>query len=166
MVLTESVDIHANHIGAIKINKDRLMEEYNVFIKVMRGERDPNLKEKRQGGYHKVEISGYNKDIRNVIKRLNEIVDIAILEYNEYRRRKQDRQRAFRQKFNTFDSEQTNSMIKHIKIKKKPSNPFDVLAIDEDLNQNNEYDNKFPELQNICASSNSKVSWGDMIDDE
>ena len=32
MVLTECINFHANHIGAIKNNKDRLMDEYNVYI--------------------------------------------------------------------------------------------------------------------------------------
>lgn len=166
MVLTECIDIHANHVGAIKINKDRLMDKCNVFITVNRVERDPNLKEKRPGGYYTVEISGYNKDISNVKRRLNEIIEITTFEYNEYRSRKKDRKRILRQKFNSFDLGQTSNVIKTQQLKKKNSNPFDVLAIDEDLNQHNEYDNEFPELQNICSSSNSKVSWADMSDDE
>ena len=51
---------------------------------------------------------------------------------------------------------------------KKNRNPFDVLAVDEDLNQT-DYENEFPELPNICTNksiSTNNVSWGDMSDDE
>jgi len=156
MVLTESIDYHANYIGAIRINKDRLMDECNVVIVIT---------QKRFGEYQTIDISGYSKDMRNVKNKLNEIIEIAAYEYNQFRERKKDRKRNFKQKFNTNKFGITNSSIK-TKTQKQKRNPFDDLAVDEDLNNEivNDYNNEYPELPNTCATSN--LSWADMSDDE
>ena len=156
MVLTESIDYHANYIGAIRINKDRLMDECNVDIVIT---------QKRFGEYQTIDISGYSKDMRNVKNKLNEIIEIAAYEYNQFRERKKDRKRNFKQKFNTNKFGITNSSIK-TKTQKQKRNPFDDLAVDEDLNNEivNDYNNEYPELPNTCATSN--LSWADMSDDE
>lgn len=158
MVLTESINYHANHIGAIRNNKDRLINECNVGIVITR---------ERYGEYQTIEISGYSKNIRDVKKKLNEIVEIAIYDYNQYRQRKKDRKRAFKHSFNTSEFGLTNISI-NPKQTKQNRNPFDALAVDEDLNQN-DYDNEFPDLPNICTNksiSTNNILWGDMSDDD
>ena len=154
MVFTESIDYHANHIGAIRINKDRLIGECNVDIEIT---------EKRFGEYQTIEISGNSKNIRDVKKKLNEIIEIASYEYQQFRQRKKDRQRASKQ-FNPSDIKK-NRLIK-CKQTKQYHNPFDVLAVDEDLNDEivNDYNSEYPKLLKKCSTSN--VSWGDMCDDD
>ena len=151
---TESIDYHMNHIGAIRINKDRLINEYNVDIQITK---------KRFGEYQTIDVSGYSKNIRDVKKKLNEIIEIASYEYNQFRQRKKDRQRASKQ-FNPSDIKK-NRLIKY-KQTKQYHNPFDVLAVDEDLNDetDNEYNSEYPKLLKKCSTSN--ISWGDMSDDE
>jgi len=151
---TESIDYHMNHIGAIRINKDRLINEYNVDIQITK---------KRFGEYQTIDVSGYSKNIRDVKKKLNEIIEIASYEYNQFRQRKKDRQRASKQ-FNPSDIKK-NRLIKY-KQTKQYHNPFDVLAVDEDLNDetDNEYNSEYPKLLKKCSTSN--VSWGDMCDDD
>ena len=153
MVFTESIDYHANHIGAIRINKDRLIGECNVDIEIT---------EKRFGEYQTIEISGNSKNIREVKNKLNEIIEIASYEYQQFRQRKKDRQRASKQ-FNPSDIKK-NRLIKY-KQTKQYHNPFDVLGVDEDLNDetDNEYNSKYPKLLKKCSTSN--VSWDDMSDD-
>ena len=56
MVFTESLNIHANHIGAIRINKEQLKNDFNVEI---------NITRRRFGEYQEVDITGPTKDIRN-----------------------------------------------------------------------------------------------------
>ena len=143
-----------NHIGAIRINKDRLINEYNVDIEITK---------KRFGEYQTIEVSGYSKNIREVKKKLNEIIEIATYEYNQFRQRKKDRQRAYKQQLiPTYIKK--NRLIKY-KQTKQYHNPFDVLAVDEDLNDeiDNEYDSEYPKLLNKCLTSN--ISWSDMSDD-
>jgi len=154
MVFTESIDYHANHIGAIRINKDRLIGECNVDIEIT---------EKRFGEYQTIEISGNSKNIREVKNKLNEIIEIASYEYQQFRQRKQNRNRTSKQ-FNPSDIKQ-NRLIKH-KQTKQYHNPFDVLGVDEDLNDetDNEYNSEYPKLLKKCLTSN--ISWGDMSDDE
>jgi hypothetical protein len=154
MVFTESMDYHVNHIGSIRINKDRLMDEHNIDIVITR---------KRFGEYQTIDISGSSKNISNVKKQLNEIIEIASYEYNEFRQRKKDRQRSLKQKFNTIDYGLKNSLNKSKTIKQN-RNPFDALAVDEDLNNEivNDYNNEYPELLNTT----SNVSWADMSDDD
>ena len=154
MVFTESIDYHVNNIGAIRINKDRLIGECNVDIEIT---------EKRFGEYQTIEISGNSKNIREVKKKLNEIIEIASYEYNQFRQRKKDRQRASKQ-FNPSDIKK-NRLIKY-KQTKQYHNPFDVLGVDEDLNDetDNEYNSEYPKLLKKCSTSN--ISWSDMSDDE
>jgi len=154
MVFTESMDYHVNHIGSIRINKDRLMDEHNVDIVITR---------KRFGEYQTIDISGSSKNISNVKKQLNEIIEIASYEYNEFRQRKKDRQRSLKQKFNTIDYGLKNSLNKSKTIKQN-RNPFDALAVDEDLNDEivNVYNNEYP----ILLNTKSNVSWADMSDDD
>ena len=154
MVFTESMDYHVNHIGSIRINKDRLMDEHNVDIVITR---------KRFGEYQTIDISGSSKNISNVKKQLNEIIEIASYEYNEFRQRKKDRQRSLKQKFNTIDYGLKNSLNKSKTIKQN-RNPFDALAVDEDLNDEivNVYNNEYP----ILLKTTSNVSWADMSDDD
>ena len=64
MVLTESINYHVNHIGAIRINKDRLIDEFNVGIVIT---------SRRFGAYQNVDICGYSKNIKEVKQKLNEI---------------------------------------------------------------------------------------------
>jgi hypothetical protein len=144
MVLTETVNYHANHMGAIRTNKDRLKYEFNVDIKITRT---------RFGEYQEVEIIGYTKDIKIVKQKLQAIVDISEYEYKQYRLREKARRREER----------------HIEIpviscspqiplyKKKSNNPFEAL---NGLDENNEY----PELTEVISSSNESMCWGDMID--
>ena len=154
MVFTESMDYHVNHIGSIRINKDRLMDEHNIDIVITR---------KRFGEYQTIDISGSSKNISNVKKQLNEIIEIASYEYNEFRQRKKDRQRSLKQKFNTIDYGLKNSLNKSKTIKQN-RNPFDALAVDEDLNDEivNVYNNEYP----ILLNTKSNVSWADMSDDD
>ena len=153
MVFTESIDYHVNHIGAIRINKDRLIGECNVDIVITIN---------RFGEYQTIEVSGYSKNIREVKNKLNEIIEIASYEYQQFRQRKKDRQRASKQ-FNPSDIKK-NRLIK-CKQTKQYHNPFDVLGVDEDLNDetDNEYNSKYPKLLKKCSTSN--VSWDDMSDD-
>ena len=155
MVFTESIDYHANHIGAIRINKDRLIGECNVDIEIT---------EKRFGEYQTIEISGNSKNISEVKKKLNEIIEIASYEYNQFRQRKKDRYRASKQQFNPLDFKK-NRLIEY-KQTKQYHNPFDVLAVDEDLNDeiDKEYNSEYPKLLKKCSTSN--ISWGDMCDDD
>ena len=152
---TEYINYHMNHIGAIRINKDRLINEYNVYIDIDQ--------KKRFGEYQTIEVSGYSKNIREVKKKLNEIIEIATYEYNEFRQRKKNRHRTSKQ-FNPSDIKE-NRLIKH-KQTKQYHNPFEVLAVDEDLNDeiDNEYNSEYPKLSK--KFSTSIVSWGDMTDDE
>lgn len=161
MVLTETINFHANHVGAIRTNKDRLKQEYNVDIVITRN---------RFGEYQEVDIIGYSKNIKTVKQKLQEIIDIAEYEYNQYCDRKKERHWANRKKFNSNDF-YTSKLNSNSCNKKKYSNPFDVLAVDEDLDQNNDYENEFPKLPNICTNqidinTNTKISWADMSDDE
>lgn len=157
MVLTETINYHANHIGAIRTNKDRLKSEFNVDIIITRN---------RFGEYQAVDITGYTKDIKSVKKTLQEIVDIAEYEYNQYRDRKKGRQWANRKKYNSNDLQQSRL---EPTFKKKYTNPFEVLNnLDDNVDNtsNKEYDNEYPKLPDVISSSNVSMSWADMMDDD
>lgn len=158
MVLTETINYHTNHVGAIRNNKDRLKDEFNVDIVITKN---------RFGEYQEVDIIGCSKSIKIVKQKLKNIVDIAQYEYNQFRDRKKERIWSKRKKNSSNDFQQT-SLVYTSKKKENYSNPFYALAVDEELNQTN--DNKYTELPNIYIDSTStsynNVSWGDMSDDE
>ena len=81
MVFTETINYHANHIGAIRTNKELLKQIYNVGIVITKN---------RFGNYQEVDITGSTKDIKSVKKHLQEIVDVAEYEYQQYRKRKEN----------------------------------------------------------------------------
>ena len=145
MVLTETVNYHANHMGAIRTNKDRLKYEFNVDIKITRT---------RFGEYQSVDITGYTKDIKIVKQKLQEIINIAEYEYQQYRLREKARRWEGR-KFEML----VNSSSSQIPLpKKKSNNPFEVL--------NGLDDKEYAELPEVISSSSSNTSmcWADMID--
>jgi hypothetical protein len=156
MVLTESINYHVNHIGAIRINKDRLIDEFNVGIVIT---------SRRFGAYQNVDIFGYSKNIKEVKQKLNEIVKIAEYEYNQYRERKKDRHRTYRYKSN-YNNQQQNPKLTTAISHKKYHNPFDALTVDEDLDECNvsNVSNGVYELQD--STKNVKISWADMVDDD
>jgi hypothetical protein len=147
MVLTETINYHANHIGAIRTNKDRLKDEFNVGIVITRI---------RFGEYQAVDITGYTKDIKIVKQKLQEIVDIAEYEYKQYRLREKAR------RWEERNIEMlVNSSSPQIPLpKKKSNNPFEAL---NGLDDNNEYP-ELPELPEVISSSNASTCWADMID--
>ena len=181
MVLTETINYHANQIGAIRTNKDYLNEVYDVDIKITR---------RRFGEYQEVDIIGSNKNIRLVKQKLQEIVEIADYEYQQYKERKKGRQWAKRQQYN-FHKENESKIIPQ--QKKKNSNLFSALVVDEDENFH-PYNIDFPELKSVYTNTkplvhtstkpvvntitkplvhtptkpvvNTSISWADMSDDE
>ena len=143
MVLTETNNYHANHIGAIRNNKESLEEYFNVSIIITR---------RRFGEYQEVDISGYSKDILEATKILQGIVDQAEIDYQEYKKRKQKRHR----------SKKTYSEFKIDTIeqpkKQKSKNMFELLNEVENLEEEIQYDSEFPEIINEYKPN---VSWGD-----
>ena len=141
MVLTETINYHANHIGAIRTNKDYLSQNHNVSIVISRN---------RWGEYQEVDITGYQKDISNVKKDLVLVVDQAESDYQDYLERKRKRSRHKEQQ-----------KPKHVKLtsvseKKNPVNIFEVL---NDVEDETTYHEEYPEI----VYDPSK-SWGDQID--
>tara|TARA_B110000285_G_scaffold218287_1_gene267571 strand:- start:643 stop:1071 length:429 start_codon:yes stop_codon:yes gene_type:complete len=142
MVLTETINYHSNYIGAIRTNKDRLKDVYNVKIIITN---------RRFGEYREVDIIGFTNDIRNVKKNLQEIVDISEIEYQQYRTRNRARDRL------CLDKKIKVQIPQPIKSRiKKSSNPFEAL---NDLD-----DDESVELPDISSSSNKIMSWADMMD--
>ena len=153
MVLTETVNYHTNHIGAIRTNKDRLKYEFNVGIVITKN---------RFGEYQAVDITGYTKDIKSVKKTLQEIVDIAEYEYQQYRLRYKARRWVERQKYSSSKLQLPTLQIPL--SKKKYSNPFEVLNNLDDGSSATQYENEYPELPTGISSSNASMSWGDIMD--
>ena len=139
MVLTETNNYHANHIGAIRNNKEALEEEFNVSITITR---------RRFGEYQEVDISGYSKDIRKAKKTLQGIVDQAEIDYQEYRERKRRRNRP------KHCGDFKRPSVEKPKTEKK-GNMFELLneAEDETI-----YQQEYPVLSNVY---NPNLSWGD-----
>ena len=162
MVLTESLSFHANHVGAIRTNKEQLKTMHNVEIDITR---------RRFGEYQEIDITGSTKDISNCKKAFEIVVKQAEIDYQDYLERKRHRR---------------GNDIKHKKEfkvpeviegnKKRPNaNPFAALeGLDEQDEQDeveNSYDvdsedvtyeKSFP----VLSTYDPNVSWGDMSDDE
>ena len=131
MVLTETINYKAIHIGAIRTNKDRLKDAFNVSIVITRN---------RFGEYQEVNITGYIKDIKIVKQKLQDIVDIAEYEYKQYRLREKTRRWEVRKiKITSCKSDLPLP-------KKKSNNPFEVL--------NGLDDYEYTELPDVISSSN------------
>ena len=140
MVLTETMNYYANHIAAIRNNKDLLEAEFNVSIIVTQN---------RSGEYREVDISGYFKDIREVKKILQRIVDQAEIDYQEYRDRKRKRNRS-----NYYYGDFKIPTIEKPKTEKK-ENMFELLnEVEDETNYHIEY----PEISNTY---NPNLTWGD-----
>lgn len=138
MVLTETINYHANHIGAIRTNKDFLSQNHNVSIVITRN---------RWGEYQEVDITGYQKDIRNVKKDLTVVVDQAESDYQDYLERKRKRSRHKEQK------KPTHVKLPAVSGKKKPKNIFELL---NDVEDETAYQEEFPEI-----GYDPSKSWGD-----
>jgi len=139
MVLTETINYHANHIGAIRTNKDFLSQNHNVSIVITR---------KRWGEYQEVDITGFQKNIRNVKKDLALVVEQAENDYQDYLERKRKR---------TRHKEQQNPQYVKLPVvaekKTKTKNMFELLNEVEDETT---YQEEFPEI-----GYDSTKSWGD-----
>ena len=143
MTITETMNYHANHVGAIRTNKEDLKATFNVDIIITR---------RRYGDYQEVDIMGGSKDIRSVKKKLQIIVDKAEFDYKEYLDRKRKRESSrHRHEF---------KFPKQIVTIKKNNNPFAAL---EDLEENEPitYEAEIP-----ITNFNTNVSWGDLSDDD
>ena len=142
MVLTESINYHVNHIGAIRTNIDNISNKYNVAIVITR---------ERSGEYQKVNITGFQMDFRNVKKELTFVVEQAENDWQDYLKRKEKRNR-----------NKQYQMVKHVKLssvtekKTKSNNMFELL---NELEDETVYQEEFPEI----VYDPSK-SWGDQID--
>jgi hypothetical protein len=165
MVLTETMNFHANHIGAIRTNKEQLKLEFNVGIDITR---------RRRGEYQDIDITGATTDIRRVKKALQIVVDNAEFDRQEYLERKRRRESGKPKK-----EFKTPAIAKS--IKKPNSNPFALLeGLDEAENSSysgqgdqgvpgalsdtdlvSEYEIQFPTIK-----YDPNVSWGDMSDDD
>jgi hypothetical protein len=162
MVLTETMNLHANHIGAIRTNKEQLKQEFNVGIFITR---------RRRGEYQEVDITGTTTDIRRVKKALQIVVDNSEFDRQEYLDRKR------RRELGTHKKEFKAPIIAK-SIKKTNSNPFALLeGLDEVENSNycapgvpgapsdselvSDYEIQFPTIK-----YDPNVSWGDMSDDD
>ena len=82
MVLTETINYHANHIGAIRTHKEHLKVAYNVDIDITR---------RRFGEYQEVDITGSTKDIRACKTSLQYVAEQAEVDYQDYLERKRGR---------------------------------------------------------------------------
>ena len=82
MVLTETMNVHANHIGAIRTNKEQLKAEFNVDIHITR---------RRRGEYQEVDIIGHTTSIRSVKTAIQVVVDNAEFDRQEFLERKRRR---------------------------------------------------------------------------
>ena len=145
MVLTETINYHTNHLGAIRTNKDRLKYECNVGIVITKN---------RFGEYQEVDITGYTKDIKIVKQKLQEIIYIAEYEYKQFRLRYKARRRIQMQKYSSSKLQLPKLQIPL--SKKKYSNPFEVLNnLDDDGSSSSLlYDNEYPKLPSGISSSN------------
>mgnify|MGYP001424860140 CR=1 FL=1 len=158
MVLTETQNYHANYIGAIRTNKEHLKKKYNVDI---------NITRRRFGEFQEVDITGYTKDIREVKKALQCVVEKAEFDYQEYLDRRRGRDAKFKFKA-------PESSIKSTKKpeKKKPRNPFALLEglDDDDVEEDSTYvEEESPcetETNSSSSTYNPNISWADMCDDE
>jgi len=150
MVFTETISYHANYIGTIRTNKEFLKQTYNVGIVITKN---------RFGNYQEVDITGSTKDIKSVKKHLQEIVDVAEYEYQEFRKRKGKMRRNAIGK----SSKLSDLRIPNIKLNiKKSSNPFEIL---NELDNGYEYCEEFPPLTNpVEEESKYPISWADMMD--
>jgi len=156
MVFTETLSIHTYYIGAIRKNKEQLKIVYNVDI---------DIREKGKGFFPECDISGSTKDIRNCKKAVEIVLDQAVIERQDYKRR--ERRRNNVRPRNQF---KLPEMIKSNK-KRTNANPFSALeGLDEvetkhDVDAQddaNSYDQSFPSLNKY----DSNISWGDISDDE
>ena len=159
MVLTESLSFHANHIGAIRTNKEQMKTMFNVDIDITR---------RRFAEYQEIDITGSTKDISNCKKAFEIVVEQADIDYQDYLERKRHRR---------------GNGIKHKKEFKVPeviegnkkranANPFAALeGLDEQYEVEKSYDvysedvtyeKSFPAL----STYDTNVSWGDMNDEE
>lgn len=139
MVLTETVNYHANHIGAIRTNKDFLSQNHNVSIVITR---------KRWGEYQEVEITGFQKDIRNVKKDLTLVVEQAEYDYQEYLERKRRR--------NRYREQQKSNHVKLPIVSEKREKPKNMFELLNEVEDENTYQEEFPEL-----GYDPTKSWGD-----
>jgi hypothetical protein len=144
MAITETMNYHANHIGAIRTNKERLKKIYNVDIIITR---------RRYGEYQEIDIMGSTKDIRTVKSEIQVVVDKAEFDYQEFLKRK--RQRESKRPYAPF-----KLPPQIVTTEKHNINPFAAL---EDLDENEpvSYETEYPTI-----TINPNVSWGDLSDDE
>ena len=150
MVFTESLNIHANHIGAIRINKEQLKNEFNVEI---------NITRRRFGEYQEVDITGPTKDIRNCKNAFEIVVDQAEIDYQDYLERGRRRRRNEIKEPKKFKIPELIDCHK----KRTNANPFAALdCLDEEDELEKSYEQSFPKLSTYDAN----ISWGDMSDDE
>jgi hypothetical protein len=138
MVLTETINYHANHIGAIRTNKDFLSQNHNVSIVITR---------KRWGEYQEVDITGFQKDIRNVKKDLIFVVEQAESDYQEYLERKRKRAR---------HKGQNSHQVKLPVVDEKKTKPKNMFALLNDVEDEGSYQEDFPDI-----GYDPTKSWGD-----
>lgn len=138
MVLTETINYHANHIGAIRTNKDFLSQNHNVSIVITR---------KRWGEYQEVDITGFQKDIRNVKKDLIFVVEQAESDYQEYLERKRKR---------TRHKGQNPHKVKLQVVAEKKTKPKNMFALLNDVEDEGSYQEDFPDI-----GYDPTKSWGD-----
>lgn len=150
MVFSETMNYHANHIGAIRTNKESLKTDFNVEI---------NITRRRFGEYQEVDITGISSDIRKCKKALQNIVEQAEFDYQDYLNRKRRRESMKPRK-------EFKVPVLTEKKKRANVNPFAALeGLDEDeakSSDENLYEQSFPPL----STYDPNVSWGDMCDDE
>jgi hypothetical protein len=159
MVLTESLSFHANHIGAIRTNKEQLKDVYNVDIDITR---------RRFGEYQEIDITGSTKDIRNCKKAFEIVVEQAEIDYQDYLDRK------IRRRGNEIKQKKEFKVPEMIEGNKKRANtnPFAALeGLDEEDEDENSYevdgeDKPYMESFPVLSTYDPNVSWGDMSDDE
>jgi hypothetical protein len=161
MVLTDTMNYHANHIGAIQTHKEHLKTIYNVDIHITR---------RRFGEYQEVDITGSTNDIRACKTALKYVAEEAEFAYQEYLERKRRR--------DTIKPKREFKLPTQIVSKKRVNaNPFSALeGLDEEAEAREEegreesgeeaeaesYEQSFPSLYTYDPN----ISWGDMSDDE
>jgi len=144
MVLTESCNYNANHIGAIRTFKEDINVTYNVKIDITR-----NMIGSPSGTLQVVNITGALSDISKVKNKLTSIVYQADQDYQQYKKRKNARPQSPKKSINLNNLRPPEITIK----KKQSSNPFYLL--DESDGESD------GESENLSNEYNPNLSWGD-----
>jgi hypothetical protein len=144
MVLTETKNFNVLNIGEISKNKESLNAIYNVNIVIT------NSKYGARGGtFQKIDIIGTTKNIKLVLQKLQDIVEMAEYERANCKLRKRDRARTIH---NVKRSLNINNLPNN--SPRKYRNPYEILnELDDTPTRNLDID-VFPKLTNLC--------WADM----